>query len=285
MTIEDRLRRALHQRASEVQPRPDALDQIKEKLMDAQRSDHRNRLLLWLGAAAAVVAVVVGVVVATRDDDTTVELADDTTTTTEEEDTTTTTSETTTTTELAPTADPALAVFPDVMTSQRFDDPVALAFTFARDVLGFREPIVGELQQGDARSGEVEVRAFAEGNPTIVLVRQLEDDTWFVIGTSVETIRLDVPEAGATITSPQTLEGAALAFEGTVDVRLYAGDLTEPIATTFVTGRGDGVLGDFSGSIEFEVPAGVEHGVLVLSESSAEDGSTIAATVIRVHFQ
>jgi hypothetical protein len=151
-------------------------------------------------------------------------------------------------------------------------------------MLGFVDPIVGDFAQGDTRSGEVEVRSFAQGKPTTVLVRQLEDDTWFVLGASVESIRLDTPEAGAPISSPEQLTGAASAFEGTVDVRLFVDGVTDPIAETFVTGRGDGVLGDFTGELTFDLPAGAQHGALVLSEASAEDGSTVAATVIRVHF-
>jgi hypothetical protein len=43
-------------------------------------------------------------------------------------------------------------------------------------------------------------------------------------------------------------------------------------------------MGPFSGELAFDLPADAQHGVLVLLEPSAEDGSTIAATVIRVHF-
>lgn len=288
MTIDDRLRAAIGRRTSNVEPSTGALRQIEEKLMAADQRSNRNRWLIGLGSAAALVAVVLAAVVLTDDDDPEVDTAGTTTTTssssTSSTSSTSTTEATTTTTTFAPTVDPATTVFPDPSSSRRFDSPQALAASFATDLLGFREPIVGEMRQGDSRSGEVEVRAFATGAPTTVLVRQMEDDTWFVLGAVVESIRLDVPEAGASIESPLRLEGAAYAFEGTVDVRLYADGTVDPIATTFVTGRGDGVPGDFDGELAFEVPAGTRHGVLVLSEASGEDGSTMAATVIRVHF-
>ena len=73
-------------------------------------------------------------------------------------------------------------VAPGPHTSQRFDDPVAAARSFAVDFVGMTDPVVGEFQPGDSRSGEVPVRGFADGAPSAVLVRQLEDDTWFVIG-------------------------------------------------------------------------------------------------------
>src|SRR4029079_9167443 len=102
--------------------------------------------------------------------------------------------------------------------------------------------------------GEVEVRASADGAPTVVLVRQLEDDSWFVIGSTTDSIQLATPEPRATITSPQELIGMAYAFEGTVNVRLYVDGTQEPVADTVVTGRRDGVLGDFSGKPASTVP-------------------------------
>lgn len=281
MTTEDRMRAAMRARASRVEPAPDGLQQIKEKLMDAERVTGRNRVLLGIGAAAAVAAVVVGALAIANDDDEISTVAS--TTTTGDDGSTTTPDDGTATTSRAPTVDRSVPVFPDPATSRRFDDPKAVTLSFARDLLGFSDPIVGEYQAGDSRSGEVELRAFAQSAPTIVIVRQLEDDTWFVLGATVESIRLDSPEAAATISSPEPLRGAAHAFEGHVGVKLYADGIAEPIAETYVTGRGD-EMGDFSGELTFEVPNGVRDGVLVLSEGGGEDGATIRATVIRVHF-
>ena len=64
----------------------------------------------------------------------------------------------------------------------------------------------------------------------------------------------------------------------------WADGSNAPIGATNVLGRGDGVLGDFEGELAFTVPEGATHGVLVLSEASAEDGTTVAATAIRVRF-
>ena len=195
---------------------------------------------------------------------------------------------TTSTTEATATTrtevDPASAVFPDATTSRRFDDPAAATRAFATELLRFNAPLVGELRAGDGRSGEIDVRAFEGGVATTVLVRQVEDGTWFILGAVAESIRLEVPEAGDRLLSPHSLRGEAHAFEGNVVVHLYADGLAEPIGEAFVTGRGDGELGEFSGTISFEVPDGATSGVLVLFEPSAQDGSTVAATVVRVHF-
>ncbi len=248
--------------------------------MDAQPDDTRKRWLIGLGAAVVAAAAVVAVLALTGDDDEPV--ATDATTTTTEATTTTTTEDTTTTTAAFETVDPDVPVYPDPTTSQRFDDPIALVTAFARDFVGFSDPVVGDYAAGDNRSGEVEVRGFAAGAPTTVLVRQLEDDTWFVIGAVTDSIQLATPESGATISSPQPLAGMAYAFEGTVVVQLYVDGTQEPIADTFVTGRGDGVLGDFTGELEFEDTTGATHGVLLLTSNSGEDGAPIEAAAIRV---
>jgi hypothetical protein len=281
MTPEDRLRQAMEARASRVEPSPDGLSRIEEKLMDAQRSDNRKRLLLGLGAAAAVAAVVLAAVVLTDDDEPAVSSGGTTTSSTTASTESTTTTEATTTTGFQG-VDPDAPVFPDPTTSQRFDDPQQVARAFAKDLVGFRDPVVGDFQAGDSRSGEVEVRAFAQGAPTVVLVRQLEDDAWYVIGATSDAIRLATPEPGATIASPQPLSGQAYAFEGNVLVRLFVDGVQEPIAQTNVTGRGDGVLGDFSGELEFSDDTGATHGVLILNGTSGEDGSATEAYAIRV---
>jgi hypothetical protein len=249
--------------------------------MDAQPDT--NRTPLWIGlGVAAIIALLVGAFLLTRDDDDDDPVTADSTTTTASEETTTTAADATTTTVPFQTVDADLPVFPDPTTSRRFDDPVAVATAFATELAGFSDPVVGELQEGDSRSGEVEVRASADGAPTVVLVRQLEDDSWYVIGSTTDSIQLATPEPRSTIASPQELIGMAYAFEGTVNVRLYVDGTQEPIAETVVTGRGDGVLGDFSGELEFSDASGATHGVLVLSEASGEDGSAVAATTIRV---
>jgi hypothetical protein len=142
---------------------------------------------------------------------------------------------------------------------------------------------MGEFAASDARSGEVEVRPRADGQPSVVEVRQLEDDTWFVVGASTDSIRLTTPATGAKVTSPIALTGEAYAFEGVVNVRLLADGNQTPIGETTVTGRGDGVLGAFSGSLTYSGP-GADYGVLILSEASAEDGGAVAVTAIRVAF-
>ena len=289
MSLDDRLRSAIHARTSSVEPSADALHHIEEKLMEAQRDTNRTRLLIGLGSAAAVLAVLVAVIAVTDgDDDQEVDVAGTTTTvqstTTSKE--TTTTEETTST--FAPTVDPANAIWPRVNTSQRFESPVAAAQSFAVDFLGFTDPVVGEYQAGDLRSGEVPIRPLADGPVTTVLVRQLEDDTWFVIAADTEDITIDEPEPGADIDCPVRVAGTALAFEGTVDVAIYADFAEEPVGRGFVTGSGSPPAGPYEGDVECDLDQlddGVHYGVLVLSTTGGEDGRLWMAEVMRIQLK
>jgi hypothetical protein len=179
-------------------------------------------------------------------------------------------------------ADATSAIFPPAAGTVRFTSPEAAATAFAGDYLGMPAPVVGGFQAGDARSGEVEVRSRPEALPSTVLVRQLSDGTWWVLGSAMPNIRLDTPAAGARVTSPLRLTGSALAYEGHVDVELRADGMTAPVATSFVTGGGD-VARPFDGSLTFTTPAAT-HGALLLITRSARDGSVTEFVAIRVAF-
>ncbi len=246
----------------------------------------QKQILIGLAVVVALVAAIVGIVALTGDDDdgdggpTTTSSS----TTTEETSTTETTTPSSSTTLDPQAADQAL--FPDPTSTEQFTDPREAAAAFARQVLGFRgDAVVGAFAQGDSRSGEVGVGVAEGAPPTTILLRQLTDgDAWFVIGATTESIRLDTPIPGAVIRSPQPIIGAGFAFEGHIDVTLYADGQPEPIAQGFVTGRGDGIPGPFNEDLEYEVPDGVTRGVLVLSAPSGDDGSTVVATAVRVRF-
>lgn len=243
-----------------------------------ERASAQRRVLYGLGALVVVVAVIVGALALTGDDDDPEPVAS---TTTSSSTTTTVVASTTT----VPAAELDIAMFPDRLGTRSFDDPREAARAFATEELGFEDPIVGVFNAGDGRSGEVAIRFSESGAPTVVLVRQLSDEHWYVLGAAAEPIVLTTPAGGAVLTAPQPLLGQAYAFEGTVNVALYVDGSEDPIAETVVTGRGDGILGDFSGEIDFTVPSGVTRGRLVLRSLGGEEGATtIAATAIRVRF-
>lgn len=286
----DRLRRALHRRATTIDPSPDGLRHIEEKLMTERTVTDRQKWLIGGASAAAALLVAVLVFAAGDDDDTEIATATtETTTTTEAEpSTTTTTSTSSTTTTAAPFAsevDAFAVAFPSPADSRRFEAPESAAQAYASDVLGFTDLVLGEFREGDARSGEVVITDREGGPETRVLVRQMEDDTWFVLGSQTEDITVDDPAADDAVTSPFETSGSALAFEGTVEVIVMAQGGSRPLGTGFVTGSGTPPAGSFEGTIEFDPPTEETPGIVVYRTSSAEDGHVQQATSFAVRLQ
>jgi hypothetical protein len=270
-----------------------------------------KRWLIIGGAVVLVAALVVGLVLITSDDD---DETTDSVATTEAPATTvvsdttegpaTTESPATTqapeTTEPvateAPTTEPSTtvapvpdevrtAIWPWFETDLRYAGPVEAAVGFATDFLGFVDPLASEFMAGDSRSGEVEIRSVDTGPATVVFVRQLtDDDSWWILGAASENITIDEPEALAEVTSPLTVSGTAMAFEGTVDVQLRADGNGEPIFEGFVTGSGGPEPGPYSETFEFTSP-GETGGALVMLSLSSEDGSTLEASAMRIFYR
>lgn len=197
---------------------------------------------------------------------------------------TSTSSSTSTTSTTAPTDDTAPAVFPAATGTTRYSDPVVAANAFVTEFVGFTDPFVGSFRQGDSRSGEVDVRPFADGPVTTVFVRRLgTDDAWWVIGAATTNIAVTEPTALATIASPVALAGTSTAFEATVQVQVRVDGRPEPIAEGFVMGGANGELGPFQSSLAFP-PPGTGAGAVVFFTVSSEDGSILEAAVVRVRF-
>ena len=292
MTIEDRLRAALTDRAEHIEPSPDGFDRIEEELMSDQppTADRRKWVIGGLSAAAAVLLIVIGVAVFADDDDDRDVIADSTSTTTTES--TTTTTESTTTTEATTTTqpfvsdvDPYEVAFPDPRTSRRFEDPEPAAQAYATEVLGFTDLDMSEFLAGDNRSGEIEISDRPDGPVTVIRLRIMDDETWFVMSSETADITVDEPALRDAISSPFQTSGTALAFEGTVQVRVLAQGDEEPLGEGFVTGSGSPPAGPFEGEISFTAPAEDTPGVVVYLTTSGEDGHVMQATSFPVRLQ
>jgi hypothetical protein len=180
--------------------------------------------------------------------------------------------------------DTSTAVWPFVSSGTRYTDPVAAARGFAVDFVGFVNPVVGEFQAGDARSGEVEIRPNATGPVTTVFVRQLSgSDTWWVLGAATANIQLDLPPALAVISSPVGLIGTSTAFEANVSVEIREDGNRTPLGTGFVMGGSMGQMGPFEGAVEFSAPT-AKYGAIVLYTMSMENGQVWEVSVVRVQF-
>jgi hypothetical protein len=195
---------------------------------------------------------------------------------------TTATSTTTATTTPTTASEVATAVWPWASSGVRYDDPVEAAKGFATDFIGFTNPVAGEFRQGDNRSGEVEIRAAANGPATTVFVRQLTaDNTWWVLGSASSNITVDQPQALATISNPLAVSGHGRAFEAVIEVQVRADGQQSPLGTGIVLASGDEDLGPFEGSVPFS-GTGAERGAVVFLTRSAADGSVWEAGVVRV---
>ncbi len=182
-----------------------------------------------------------------------------------------------------PVVDTDTAIWPFVTRSDRYDDPVKAARSFATEFLGFVDPIVGVFMQGDTRSGEVEVKASSPGPTTTVAVRQLgPDNTWWVIAASSANLQLETPTWNMPIASPVTLAGRSIAFEAVVNVEIRQDGTTKPLASDTVMGGGTEIA-PFSKAITFSQPT-ASRGAIVLKTLSPKDGNIAEAGVLRVRF-
>ncbi|MEO6987277.1 MAG: Gmad2 immunoglobulin-like domain-containing protein [Aquihabitans sp.] len=305
MTTEDRLRRAITERTDHVEPVADGLTVIEETLIQPTPMSTRNKWFMG-GAAAAVVALVaVAAIALTNDDDSSQVVATDpAVTTTVAPQSTVTTEMSVPPTSVVPTTEvvpPAVVtassvVWPRPGGDKPFDDPVTVARSFAIDYAGFSDPTVGPFSAGDSRLGEVEIRPDADSRSpaTTVLVRQMKDDNWYVIAANTPNILISEIGRDDNITSgcpgPVSITGLALAFEGTVGVRIDAFDSSGSrveLGQGFGTGAGSPPMAPFEADILCEaVPSGPssDAGVVMVWEDSAKDGSRLVVAASAFSF-
>lgn len=205
-------------------------------------------------------------------------------TTTSSAATSTTAAAATTTSTTSPQAVLSSAVWPTAASGVRYNAPITLARAFAVNYLHFVNPIIGQFQQGDTRSGEVPIRTTAEGTAlgptTTVIVRQI-DGAWWVLGAATPNITLTQPAVLATINSPVRLRGTSTAFEATVNVSIRQDDAATPLVESTMMGGSNGEMGPFNASFTFAPPTN-SYGAIVLYTISSANGHVAEATVIRV---
>jgi hypothetical protein len=276
VSVEERMRAVWRSSAG---PEGDGWMEIERKIEAAEAQRRRRRWMAGGGAlAAAALLVVAGIGILGDDDGQEVDagpVADESTTST---------TETTTTTEAPDDVDdePATGPSPYVWEGAA-SGPGEAATRFLTEVVDMTSPVVLEERQGDSTSWEVLVapRSDLRQLVTTVLVRS-EGDGFGVLGSLSPNIELDSPEAGDVVGSRVALRGRARAFEGTVDVAVVE-DGGREVGRGFVTGSGGPDLGPFDGRVAVGETS-ARAGALVLRTASAEDGSVLEATVVRVRF-
>ena len=173
----------------------------------------------------------------------------------------------TTATTVADLEQPAIWPASDVV----FATAEEAAEDFVTNALGV-PPTLGELQQGDARSGEIEVFSPGEGNGTQIvrsrlLLRQLgPDDGWFVLAAVNDETTITSPAAmGEVPAAPLEVTGQGRGFEGNLVVRAFvAGDAGALLDEQVTTG----------GALEDPEPFSV-----TVDLSDAEPGDTVVLLV------
>lgn len=154
--------------------------------------------------------------------------------------TTTTADETTTTSAPVGLEQPAIWPAADVV----FATPEAAAEDFVSKVLGV-PPALGEFQQGDSRSGEIEVLSLGEGsNATpavrgLLLLRQLgPDDGWFILAAVHDSETITTPASMSEVAAgPLTVEGVGRGFEAAVVITAFvAGDAERELDKVLTSG-------------------------------------------------
>jgi hypothetical protein len=234
-----------------------------------------NRMRMMFGGGLVLLLLIAGAVIVLTGDDDKDKLPSPPTTTTTQRSTTTTTA--------APALDTSTAVWPVASSSTRYADPVEAARGFATDYVGMANPVLGEFLQGDSRSGEVEIRPFANGPVSTVFVRQLADDNWWILGSATTNIQATAPAALAAITSPVTLAGTSTAFEAQVNVEIREDGNAQALGSGFVMGGGNGDFGPFQSTLTFNAPS-QEFGSVFFFTVSPEDGGILEAGVLRIAF-
>lgn len=160
-----------------------------------------------------------------------------------------------------------------------FDTPEQAAADFVSEVLGV-PPTLGEFQQGDARSGEIDLLSPGEGEGSttsprgVLLLRQLgPSDGWFVIGVANDFASISSPSTGASVAAgPLTVEGVGRGFEGTLNVTAFvSGDADAELDSVIATGGAMATAEPFSAELDLSAATpGAVVALLVRGDTGLE---------------
>ena len=183
--------------------------------------------------------------------------------------TTTTQASTTSQTSTVPSTFEQLAVWPApgmIMTS-----PEDAARDFVEQALGV-PAVLGPFQQGDQRSGEIEVfvSTDSENSPRrwlrgVLFLRQLgPSDAWFVLGGASEHVTIERPASGGEVPAgPLVVQGRGRGFEATLVVTAFLPGRSEPLDLAVTFGGGLDVARPYEAELDLSsVAPGTVIGVM-----------------------
>jgi hypothetical protein len=178
---------------------------------------------------------------------------------------------------------------PPAGTTPTLSDAQSVARAFLIRVVGMTRPVSAGTRWRSDYIATADFRPNATGPVTTVALGKGRT-TFTVLDVSTRTIRVDTPKSAispddlAVVTSPLTVSGAALTFEGNVALRVVrvSGSSVRQLGSGYATGGGD-EMRSFSGTVSFTQP-GTGTGWMIAFERSAADGTVSKATAVRVAF-
>jgi hypothetical protein len=173
------------------------------------------------------------------------------------------------------------AIWPVIPTTSGYASPVAAARNFAVSLLHMNAPVVGTLLSRGTSTGIVGVRSDVTSLATNVHVTRFAGAAgWWVVSCTTREIDLISPVALAPVTSPLTLTGRSVAYEGVVNISLYIDGRGAALVSTTTMG-GASQMAPFRATLHF--PRGLKrYGTVIMYTRSAKDGSTVVATARRI---
>ena len=285
--LEDRLRTAVHAHAAGVQADDRSLDTIRTRVRTAK---HRRRAALAGAGIAAAVALAVAVPRLGDEERIDIDSPGPTTTVVPPPSTTTPPGSSSTTVPAAPaTIDADQVLWPDPA-GELTADPVDAVRGFLSGPLGISDPPLSPFRETEPGVGEVDVYARGEAGQTLdrvastVFLRRLDGEHWFVTGAASTDVEIDTPEPLATVSSPFTVSGRVLGYEGTVNVRMLDRFDGDGIESDPVVGTGGSQeLGPFSVEVSFAA-TGTQRGVLYAQTDTGTSNGIPSFTAFPVRF-
>ena len=152
--------------------------------------------------------------------------------------------------------------------------------------VGVPDAVAGPAQMLGAGTSAVDVTPASPGPTTTVTLRQLAgtgpNRPWTVTAANTPEILVDVPEPLSAVGPLAVVLGRGRAFEGVINVEIRQDpQAAPPLGRGHCDGGGGTEILPFSGALPFTPPTD-DAGAILFLEHSAEDGSPLRATVVRV---
>lgn len=170
------------------------------------------------------------------------------------------------------------AVWPDPSSGVRLGSPEEAVRSFATELAGFDQPVVGPFT--DELDGAVELRPTPDGPLTMVQVRQDGDlGAWYVVAAGSSAIAVARPGVGEVVGDELALVGSIPAGTGLLEISVNAIGSSEPLASVTMAGSSDGATLPFDDRLG--LPGGPSGPGYVLVTATTAD-RVVAATIIPV---